>query len=227
MIVDSMTLDEVFLLYQKDLPFVNHRIKEYCKITNKKLKEFSVSKERYYFEPMRFSTRKGFEFVLQSFKRSSDEIDALGKSGLIQYAMFVKNRGRYAIMHSFINRTAMQIQIYIPHFFDRYRERFLKDKSIKMTDVIHKFLMDNLKSVDMKIEIPSEKHPNEYWKACHDGLCLCEKIDSIFTLNKTFIPWDMTRKDQKEFAIAGKEFIKDLGFDVDYPFENFDEFEAE
>ena len=227
MIVDSMTLEEVFELYRKDLPFVNNRIKEYSKIIDKRIKYFSLHKERYYFEPMSFSTRNGFDFVIQFYKSSSNEVDVLGKSSYIQYATFVKNKGRFAINHTIINKSIIQTQIYIPHFFDRYRERYLKDKSIKMSDVIYKYIMNNLKSVDMKKEVPSEKYPNEYWKACHDGLCLCEKLDINFTINKTFVSWEMAKKDQKDFAVAGKNFIEDLGFEIDLPIEDFEEFEPE
>lgn len=223
-IVDSMTYDEICDLFRQDANLISHRIED-GKKKYKPLLKNSRSKERTYFAPMRFTSSRGFSYVLQFYNKGI-EYPTKDRLGWFYYAWFRKDRGIYALsytrMRSLYGHEFWHFNMYHPHFFDRYRERFLKDLTLSKPEVIHKYVLNNLKSSD--VCVPSQKYPNAEWKMCNDGLCLCNLIHGLDTEAKTFITWDMAGIDQKDIAKKGKELISQLGFEVGIPDDNFDEF---
>lgn len=230
MIVDSMTYDEVLKELKADLPMVNYRIEA----ENKRFKKLlcdTRSRERYYYRPVTFKSARGFNWVLQFFNEGLG-VPSKQRLGLIEYAWFVQNRGLYAITISRLSRNGIvtnHFTFYTPHFIDRYRERFLNDPSIKKVDAFHHFIVSNPKFSSQKLKNPSEKHPNDYWSICNDGLCLCNTLQGFTVEAKTFITWDMVGKDQRQFAIEGNRFMANQGLelDVSFPDEDFDEYSKE
>ena len=205
-IVDSMTNDEIIELLRDDFVFLQHKIDENLRKYKQMVKN-SVKKERVYYQPLNYKSAKGFHYMLQFFKRADDEPDK-DKLGMIYYVWFIKNRGTYAVTLSRLSlygHAEWHYTIYTPHFFDRYRERFLKDMSISKPN-------------------PSEKYPNGIWVACSDGLCLCNHLNSINQEAKTFITYDMAGVDQKVFAYNAQQVLLKRGFDLRLPDEDFEEY---
>ena len=225
-IVDSMTNDEIVELLRDDFVFLQHKINENLKKYKQMVKN-SVKKERVYYKPLNYKSAKGFHYMLQFFKRADDEPDK-DKLGMIYYVWFIKNRGTYAVTLSRLSlygHAEWHYTIYTPHFFDRYRERFLKDMSISKPDVIYRFIRGNLKMSSSGN--PSEKYPNGIWVACCDGLCLCNHLNSINQEAKTFITYDMAGVDQKDFAYNAQQVLLKRGFDLKLPDEDFEEYTIE
>lgn len=221
MIVDSMTYDDILKLYWEDKPLVNHKIIAGDKFYSRMIKNARF-KNRFYYEPIRFTSSRGLNYVLLFFNLA-DDVPGKKRLGCAYYAWFIKNRGMYAITLTQLNRTLYHNTIYHPHFFDRYRERYLKDMSMSKLDVIHTYLLNNTKSATGRI--PSEKYPDGYWMVRNDSLCLCKALGGTLIEAKTFITWDMAGVDQKEIAFTGRQNLLKQGFDISLPDEDFDVFE--
>ena len=126
------------------------------------------------------------------------------------------------MMMSRMNGQYWHFTVYTPHFFDRYKERHLKDKSISTPDAVYQFFMRNLKSSAQTVT--SEKYPNGYWNICNDGICLCNRLGGLSIEAKTFVDWSILYKDEQVKAIEAKEFMLEKGFELKVPVEDFDEY---
>lgn len=225
MIVDTMTYSEILALYGEDGKLLENKIKE----SRKKyfhLIRTSRNTSRVYFKAIEFDSKRGFHHVVQFF---NDGINKPTKQrlGQIYYACFRQKRGIFVATLSLAEKMFYHFNIYTPHFFDRYRERCLKDLSLNKSDVINTFFRNNAKVVSMKLRIPSEKYPNEYWSICAEGLCLCNYLENFVIEMKTFISKDMLREDQWEFIRAGKIHSLDKGYEISFPDEDFDDYTIE
>ena len=226
-IVDTMTNEEILTLLASDSQFLQHKIDENLK-TYKRLIKNSASKNRIYYNPLNYKSAKGFNWVIQFFKRGVDEVDEKSKLGTLYYTWFVKNRGIYAVTCSRLSlygKYTWHFTIYTPHFIDRYKERFLKDKSISKPDAFYKYFRNNLKLTSSGH--PSQKYPNGFWLVCNDGMCLCNHLNSLTVEVKTFITYEMAHVEEKEFVQKAKQAMLDRGFELRLPEEDFDEYVKE
>lgn len=212
-IVDSMSIEDIMKLLMDDKSFFNHKRENVGKPFKKKVKMLPNRKEEYFFEPVEFKSAKGFNYVFQYFKRGSDDYKK-EQLGLIIYVWFVKNRGIYVIQESLLHRQYVHYSIIIPHFFSRYRERFLKDLSIQTKDVINIFYRRNYRFA--ATGLPSEKYPEGYWMFCKDGLLLCRRLEGLTIEIKTFVPWEMTRQDQHIKILEDLQATKEMGWNTDF-----------
>lgn len=220
-----MSNEEIISLLEEDFVFVRHKLDvlypKYLKIA----KNYSHRKERVNFKPVTYTSAKGFNYVFRCFKRDVNDNVKL-KVGCDNYTWFVKKRGIFAIREiDSASREGYELVrcIYTPHFFDRYRERFLKDLSIPKLEVIERFMLANDKS--MSKEIQSTKYPNSLWSLCKDGLCLCTQINRGIYEMKTFVTFDMASGgDRQEFIDYMERMNSILKFELELPEENFDEF---
>ncbi len=226
-IVDSMSIEDIISLLKDDCAFLQHKIDDNRK-KYLKLARFSMKKDRVYYKPLNYQSARGFHYVVQFFKRAIDE-EEKEKLGTMYYVWFVKDRGIYAVLFSRTGawgRKFDRFTIYTPHFLDRYRERFLKDPTISKPDVIHTYLMNNLRSTSTGH--PSEKYPKSIWMMCSDGLCLCNLIENSFNLiAKTFVTFDMAGLERKQFIEEAKDAMKRNDFEFSLPEEDFDEFDED
>lgn len=222
-IVDSMSNEEILMLLAKDAAFLQHKIDDNIR-KYRKLANSSVRNERYFYKPLTYTSARGFDFVIQFFRRAIDEPEK-DSLGIIYYARFLKSRGMYAIMLSLLSGWGQQATwratIYTPHFFDRYRERFLKDVSLSKVEVIHQYILKNLRAV--LTGHPSEKYPNSVWIRCNNGLCLCSHLNSINLVAKTFVTFDMAGFERKEFIRKADEAAALHELELSMPDEEFDE----
>lgn len=224
-IVDSMTYSDVYQLFREDIPQLNHKIEEANKKIRKKYRN-ARNTERHYFTPIKYKSNRGFYYVLQFFDNGIN-VPKNERHGFYYYVMFVLKRGIYAMKPSQINRQFWHFTIYTPHFFDRYKERHLKNKNANTHDAIYQFLTENPK-VSSRV-VPSEKYPNDYWTFCNDGICLCNQLDNFTIEAKTFVDWDILFKDQQDLALEAKEFMLEKGFELNVPYEieDFNEYVPE
>lgn len=94
--------------------------------------------------------------------------------------------------------------------------------SIGKAEAFHRYIRGNLKVISSGH--PSEKYPNGFWMVCHDGLCLCNHLNSLTIEVKTFITYDMAHVDEKDFAFNASQAMLDRGFELNLPDEDFDEY---
>jgi hypothetical protein len=222
-IVDSMSNEEILELLKDDINFLQHKIDDNLKRYRQQAKN-SNKKERIYYQPLNYKSARGFHYMLQFFKRANNEPDK-DKLGMLYYVWFIKNRGIYAITFtrlSYYGRANWHFTIYTPHFFDRYRERFIKDLSISKPDVIYRFIRGNLKMSSSGH--PSEKYPNGIWMFCSDGLILCNHMNNYNLVAKTFITYEMAGVDQKDYAFTANKVLLKRGFDLGLPNEDFEDY---
>ena len=221
-----MSNEEILELLEDDVDFLQYKIDENLKRYKQMVKN-SIKKERVYYQPLNYKSARGFHYMLQFFKRANDEPDK-DKLGMLYYVWFIKNSGTYAITFSrlsYHSYAQWHYTIFTPHFFDRYRERFLKDLSISKPDVIYRFIRGNLKM--SSTGHPSEKYPNCIWVACSDGLILCNHLNTINQVAKTFITYDMAGIDQKDFAFTAHQLMLERGVEIKLPDEDFEEYTKE
>jgi len=224
-ITASMDSKEIISLLKEDAAFAWHKIDETSRKYLKLAKNYSYRKERVFFKPVSFKSAKGFNYVYRYYKRAADE-KSKSIIGCQDYIWFVKERGIYAIRTIHVNTlmgSSTVYHIYTPHFFDRYRERFLKDLSIDKLKVIETFMFAN--DHGMALGFSSEKYPDSVWSRCVDGLCLCNQInDSIYEF-KTFVTFAMSQGGQRQKFIdfTNVEGQKN-GFEFSLPDEDFEEF---
>ena len=226
MIVDSMTYDEIIKLFEEqEKPVILRKIekvgKDYRKISRNRR-----NTERVYFKPIRYESTRGFHVVINCYDEGIN-FPRHKRLGVFYYAWFRKKRGIHLLTYSRLENSIWHYSVYLPHFFDRYNERFLKDPTLSKPEIIDKYYFNNLKSATMRLRVESAKYPNDYWMACNNGLCLCNNPKGFFVEVKTFISWDMLGQDQQEFALEGKAHALKHGFDLDVPEEDFNSYEIE
>ena len=66
MIVDAMSYDDIMKLYWEDKAFVNHKIEAGNKFYSRMLKNAHL-KDRLFYDPIRFTSRRGFNYVMLFF----------------------------------------------------------------------------------------------------------------------------------------------------------------
>lgn len=223
-IVDSMTYEEIVKLFDElERPVILHRLRESGK-TYRRLIKNTRNTERRYFKPIRFTSNRGFNIVLQCYDEGIN-FPRANRLGAFYYASFRKNRGTHLLTRSLVERQYWHYSIYTPHFLDRYNERFLKDPILTKQEIIDLFMENNRKVSIMRLKADEAKHPDEYWQACNNGLCLCRNPHDLFVEVRTFISWDMLGVDQQQFALKGKEYLQNrIGYELKVPEENFNEF---
>jgi hypothetical protein len=226
-ITDSMDSKEIIALLHEDFAFGQHKYDETCKHYEKLAKGYSHRKDRVDFKPLSFKSAVGFNYVFRYYKRAAND-NGNGKIGLNHYVWFTKGRGIYAISRLSLHlgsEVKNKFQVYTPHFFDRYRERYLKDATIPKLEVVQRFAFGNPQGA--VAEIQSEKYPNSVWTRCDDGLMLCTKLTDDIYECKTFISFEMTGFGERHFIdFTAEEGLK-RGFEFKLPYENFNDFREE
>lgn len=218
-IVDSMSFDEIFELFRQDLPLLNHKIEDANKAIQKKATVYRNTEQTYY-NPISFSTSKGFSYVIQFFNRGIS-FERRHRIGVYYYVKYLHKGGMYTFMLSSANKQFEHLNLFTPHFFDRYRERFLKDLSLPKDEVIATYIRHNAKRAFRFV--PSIKYPKCSYSQSADGLALCELRDNFLFIYKTFIPWDDLGPVKKQIALEGLEAVVKSGFELNLPEEIFDE----
>lgn len=102
-----------------------------------------------------------------------------------------------------------QIQVYTSHFFDRYKERYLKDLSLNANDVVCRYLSRNKEVMPIEMNNEINRHLDQYGAGAkygfrvRDGFCFalidlqvmqskdgdCEKDkpQAMYVVYKTFM----------------------------------------
>jgi len=222
LIVDSMTDDEIIKLFEEiEKPLIMRKLAEAGKNLRHVIKN-TRNTERRKFKPIEYSTSRGFNIIIQCYDEGINT-PRHKRLGAYYYAWFRRKPGIHLLTYSCLERTVWHYSLFIPHFFDRYNERFLKDSSLTKPEIIKLYLNNNSAVAAMRLQINNARHPDEYWMTCNDGICLCTNPKGYFVKVKTFISWDMLGLDQRLFAINSKEYIQKIGRNLSVPEEFYED----
>lgn len=126
------------------------------------------------------------------------------KRGLINpilsvYTSLNKREGIYIVRYDWVQDN---VSIFTPHFFRRYRERFLKDDTLSSEEVRDKFLLrnQNLSSTN--------KEEGEDIGTCKDGYVYIRRKDKFTNVCITFVSPDMLTAEQTADREKLLEIIK-------------------
>jgi hypothetical protein len=102
-----------------------------------------------------------------------------------------------------------------------YNKKAGKLATISKTEAFRQFLCNNSKK-SLKC-VPCEKYPTNGWMMSPEGLCFVEVKSDAFVIAKTFISWNLLRKDQiVTMNEIGQEALA-KGFELNIPWEIFSE----
>lgn len=221
MIVDKMTIYEVLAEFKKDLnKIILPRISQENKVYARK-KTKVKNTERIYFRPIEIKTQNGFNIVIRYYKRSIHE---KGESsyGCHFFSWFLYQKEIWALDFSSLYGLQAPLNLYTPHMFMRYNERFLKNDKLSKSEIILRFFQNNRNRWGKSC--PSEEYPLSAYMFCNDGVCLCDVEDSMNTVFRTFLSWDMLGLDEKKAAVEVRNLAIDVKqLDIAIPDFEFDE----
>ena len=201
MIVDTMSYEEIVNAYKKDTPEVQRKC---CSIIRENLSSYKraiFSRSRpgsIFFRPVNFKSSSCNDYSMQAFAYDKASFK---KSGLRYYSFlyFLNKAGIHVVIDSACNFVSEEFfSIFIPHFFERYRTRFLMDESLGMWETIYSYFKANQGGTFMPI--PSEKYKNSFYCAVNDGVALGTNINDEIVLVKTFITYEMLKGEQIEIG---------------------------
>ena len=215
MIVDSMTYEEVVGAYIKENLEVQ---KKCCSIIKENLSDYKriiFSRSRpgpIFFRPVEIKSSAGNDYYMQAFSYNKASFK---KSGLRYYSFlhYYNKKGMTVVIDTALNLVTNEFYaIFISHFFERYRERYLKDQSADIKDTVFSYFKANQGGTFTPV--PSDKYKDSFYCAVNDGVALGSKINDKILLVKTFITYEMLRGEQIEIG-------DDLGSSLVAFFEGF------
>jgi len=193
MIVPAMTVSEI----QKELANdYDNCLARVTKNLNKYRREI-IKSSRFpiYFKPIDHVTPSKNNFIL--FIEAQSKKDA--QNPVITFVgYYLKPEGIYAAMVYPVLDGRKKIAIYPPHFFERYKERFLHE-DLGTLDTIKLYFKSNPSNI---LELSDE---NLFRGKCAHGFVFGEKLNDSVEIIKTFISSEMLKGDQKllsEFLIG-------------------------
>ena len=201
MIVEAMSYEEIVNSYKKETLEVQRKC---CSIIRQNLslyKRTIFSRTRpgsVFFRPVDFKSSSCNDYSMQVFVYDKASFK---KSGLRYYSFlyYLNKSGIHVVIDSACNLVSDTFfAIFIPHFFERYRMRFLKDDSLGMKETIYTYFKANQGGSFMPV--PSEKYKDNFYCAVNDGIALGTKINDEIVLVKTFITFEMLKGQQVDIG---------------------------
>lgn len=135
-----------------------------------------------YYYTAHYKSKRGnrYTLILEATDRKKGSANPL----ISVYTTLETEEGKYMLRYDLIRN---HVNIFTPHFFKRYRERFLK----RDTD-----------SADETIATYHRRNPNNAAtnggdvQTCNDGYILSKEVDSELSVCVTFVSFDMLRGEQ-------------------------------
>lgn len=144
-----------------------------------------------------FKSRRGNRYKI--IVTPTDKKSGLTNPILSVYTSLDTKEGTYILRYDWV---LDHVSIFTPHFFRRYRERFLKDEALSSEEVRDKFLLrnQNLSSGNGKVA--------EDIGTCRDGYIYIRRKDINTNVCVTFVSPEMLTDEQQRDRAALLEVIK-------------------
>ena len=111
-----------------------------------------------------------------------------------------KKEGTYILRY---DMATEHVSIFTPHFFKRYRERFIKDEALSSEEVRDKFLLRNF---NITVNSKTEK---ETVGTCLDGYIFIRNKDKNTSVCVTYVSPDLLTDEQQGNRVALLQSIKE------------------
>lgn len=155
-----------------------------------------------------------FRLVYTATKRSRHD-----NPDLSIFCIYERKEGKYMVAYSCFDK---KITIFSPHFFQRYRERILKDESLPMLDVIDTYVRNNKALMSFVINPKLVAAYQCFEKNYSDeqinlvastagGFCFSEEHGDVIIV-KTIISKEMLTKAQKPFFLELEKETAEIRF---------------
>lgn len=144
-----------------------------------------------------FKSRRGNRYKI--IVTPTDKKSGLTNPILSVYSSLNTKEGTYILRYDWV---LDHVSIFTPHFFKRYRERFLKDEALTPEEVRDKYLLrnQNLSSSSDKVR--------EDIGTCRDGYVYIRRKDDNTNVCVTFVSPDMLTEEQLRDRAALLNVIK-------------------
>ena len=164
-----------------------------------------------FFKPIELTSKRGNKYILQINSKGKSDYKKKGLLYII-YMYYHRPEGIYVVMLGSNGSWTTKddfYNIYTPHFFDRYRERELKDIHKPKLQTIIDFFAHN--ATGNFIEVNNEKYKDSIFYTVPTGVMLGSIYnDYIFEL-RTYITFDMLKGNQVDdneiLAARVKEYM--------------------
>ena len=144
-----------------------------------------------------FKSRRGNRYkVLFTI---TDKKSGLTNPILSVYTSLDTKEGTYILRYDWVQN---HVSIFTPHFFKRYRERFLKDEALSSEEVRDKFLLRNQNLSSSNLDV------KEDIGTCRDGYVYIRRKDSSTNICVTFVSPDLLTEEQQRDRAALLSVIK-------------------
>lgn len=232
MLLSTMTYKEMYDHLSKDLNKI--QIKKDC-LFSKAIKEFKKAK--------RFPIYKWYEYTIPATQNKyivffySESRKLIDKPYVGHFAVVFDRNKRFVIQlvaggykHTEDSPLILirQVHVYSSHFFERYNERILKNKSLSANDIACIFLSRNQERMPIKMNSNINKHIEGYGESAkfgyrvRDGFCFAreavqgtvsedgdrhkDKIDAMMVMYTTFM--NESDMDKSQISAINKEHIR-------------------
>ena len=191
-----MTLDELYNAVYGDEIFIREKLDVAAKVFRKSaIKQRSVPfKGKYSYK--NYKSNIIYTIYLIAFTRSQWSNPQLAIT-----TSYTHDEGTTMLMIDLLNNKEMAL--IDTHFWSRFRERYLKDKSLSTQETIDFFMYNynTMSIVDGVMHVDEEKadENTEYFASVSPlGVFYCEKLNENkkVTVFRTYLPMEMLRKEQ-------------------------------
>lgn len=188
MIVESMTVNDIQVELSKDFDNCMDKVEIECRKIRRtiiKSKKFPI-----HFEPVEYISpqRNRYLIFLEANSKKNAEYPII-----TTVALYNKHDGLYAAAISKLHGSIIKVNIYPPHFFQRYKERILCENVTTM-EAIKLFFRNNSNIAgDMTNE-------NEFRGSCKEGFVFGTTISYTIDIFKTIISNNMLKGTQIDLS---------------------------
>lgn len=188
MIVESMTVNEIQIELSRDFDNCMDKVEIECRKIRRtiiKSKKFPI-----HFEPVEYISPQRNRYLI--FLEANSKKNA--KYPIITtVALYNRPEGLYAASTSRLNGSIIKVNIYPPHFFQRYKERILCENATTKEAI--KFFFRNNNKIAGNI---SEN--NDFRASCNEGFVFGTTISYTIDIFKTIISNNMLKGTQIDLS---------------------------
>ena len=159
------------------------------------------------FQPKRRTIDENTYAIILPMSLSYKDFMTNGLKGEI-YLIYGTRKGRILVSKGWSCKIkAYTYTFYTSHFFDRYRERVLKDLTKPKDEVMIEFFKRNTCSTCEYINDGYKESERSFFTVTNEGVALGVCIDTNKNLYKTFIDYDsLSKNKQKESESLARNF---------------------
>lgn len=195
MIVESMTVNEIQVELSKDYDNCMDKVEIECRKIRRaivKSKKFPIQ-----FEPIEFISQKQNRYLifLKANSRKNAEYPII-----TTVALYNRPEGLYAASTSRIHGSIINVNIFPPHFFQRYKERILEE-NITTIEALKLFFRNNNRIAGEKTE------KNEFMASCKEGFVFGTTISYSLDIYKTIISNKMLKGTQIDLSNSVSKLV--------------------